>query len=130
MESPAVARYVFTAKKGGPLEVNNLRNDIWYPTLEKAKLRARPMYQAKHTFASLMLSHGEDPLWVSRMLGHSTLAMVYKHYAKFIRNRNRTDGSKFLVEFDAAGASNKAFAAAVDASCAVVSPVSGTEVAP
>jgi integrase len=125
MESPADARYVFTARKGGPLEVNNLRNDIWYPTLEKAKLRDRPMYQAKHTFASLMLSHGEDPAWVSKMLGHSTLAMVYKHYAKYIRNRNRTDGSKFLVEFDAAGVSDKALAA-VDATVEVEAGVVAT----
>ena len=29
------------------------------------------MYQTRHTFASLMLSHGEDPLWIARMLGRS-----------------------------------------------------------
>ncbi|HQT98602.1 MAG TPA: hypothetical protein PK416_12145, partial [Thermodesulfobacteriota bacterium] len=52
--------------------------------------------QTRHTFASLMLSHGEDPLWVARMLGHTTLDMIFRHYGKFIRNRARRDGTRFL----------------------------------
>ncbi len=43
-----------------------------------------------------MLSHGEDPLWVARMLGHTGLNMIFRHYGKFIRNRARKDGGKFL----------------------------------
>jgi integrase len=54
------------------------------------------MYQTRHTFASLMLSSGEDPLWVARMLGHSGLEMIFRHYGKFIRNRTRKDGARFL----------------------------------
>ena len=61
-----------------------------------AGLRRRTMYQTRHTFASLMLSHGEDPLWVARMLGHTGLDMIFKHYGKFIRNRSRKDGGRFL----------------------------------
>jgi len=33
---------------------------VWYPTIAKAGIRKRVMYQARHTFASLMLSYGED----------------------------------------------------------------------
>jgi integrase len=90
------ATHVFTNKHGNPLGVDNLRNKVWYPALKKAGLRNRTMYQTRHTFASLMLSHGEDPLWVARMLGHSTLQMVFQHYGKFIRNRSRKDGGRFL----------------------------------
>ena len=61
------------------------------------------MYQTRHTFASLMLSHGEDPLWVARMLGHTTLDMIFRHYGKFIRNRMRRDGTRFLKGFEEAG---------------------------
>jgi integrase len=88
--------YVFTGKTGRPLEVNNLRNRVWYPALSAAGLRRRTMYQTRHTFASLMLSSGEDPLWVARMLGHSGLEMIFRHYGKFIRNRTRKDGGRFL----------------------------------
>lgn len=89
--------YVFTGKEGAPLDVANLRNRVWYPALRKAGLRRRTMYQTRHTFASLMLSHSEDPLWVARMLGHATMEMIFRHYGKFIRNRARQDGGKFLA---------------------------------
>jgi integrase len=88
--------HVFTNRHGNPLEVNNLRNRVWYPAIIKAGLRKRTMYQTRHTFASLMLSHGEDPLWVARMLGHTSLDMIFRHYGKFIRNRSRKDGGRFL----------------------------------
>lgn len=95
-EAPADARYVFSGKCGRPLDVNNLRNRVWYPAIAAAGLRRRTMYQTRHTFASLMLSYGEDPTWIARMLGHTGLTMIFKHYGKFIRNRTRKDGGKFL----------------------------------
>ncbi|MCL5885285.1 MAG: site-specific integrase [Deltaproteobacteria bacterium] len=94
--------YVFTGKGGLPLDVANLRNRVWYPALRKAGLRRRTMYQTRHTFASLMLAHGEDPLWVARMLGHATMEMIFRHYGKFIRNRARRDGGKFLAGLEEA----------------------------
>ena len=66
------------------------------------------MYQTRHTFASLMLSYGEDPLWVARMLGHTSTEMLYRHYGKFIRNRMRRDGAKFLKGFEEADLSRAA----------------------
>ena len=83
--------------------MDNLRNRVWYPTLQEAGLRKRTMYQTRHSFASLMLSHGEDPLWVARMLGHTSLDMIFRHYGKFIRNRARRDGARFLKGFEEAG---------------------------
>ena len=103
LTTPQDATHVFTGKKGGPLDVNNLRNKVWYPALKKGNLRKRTMYQTRHTFASLMLSHGEDPLWIAQMLGHTTMQMVFQHYGKFIRNRSRRDGLRFLKGFEEAG---------------------------
>ena len=102
-QSPKDAVYVFSGRNGKPLDVDNLRHRVWYPTLGKAGLRRRTMYQTRHSFASLMLSHGEDPLWVARMLGHTSLDMIFRHYGKFIRNRARRDGSRFLKGFEEAG---------------------------
>jgi len=95
--------YVFRNQHGNPLGVDNLCNKVWYPALKKAGLRMRTMYQTRHTFASLMLSHGEDPLWIARMLGHTTLQMVFQHYGKFIRNRARKDGVRFTQGLTEAG---------------------------
>lgn len=96
---PPQATHVFLGRKGRPLDVNNLRHRVWYPTLTQANLRRRTMYKTRHTFASLMLSNGEDPMWVARMLGHARLDMIFGHYGKFIRNRSRRDGGRFLQAF-------------------------------
>jgi integrase len=61
--------YVFTGPSGGLLNVNALRDRVWYPTLVKAKLSRRTMYQTRHTFASNALAAGEPPSWVATMLG-------------------------------------------------------------
>ena len=92
--------YVFVTKDGTPLEVNNLRNRVWYPTLKKAGLRNRTMYQTRHTFGTLMLSSGENPNWVAQMMGHTSAEMLFKRYAKFIPNLTRNDGSAFLSFWD------------------------------
>jgi integrase len=79
----------------GALHRDNMRNRIWTPTLVQAGLRHRNPYQTRHTFASLMLDQHEDPAWVARMMGHTTLRMLYERYGKFIRNRTRHDGERF-----------------------------------
>jgi integrase len=88
--------YIFPNRAGKPLDLANIRHRVWYPTLEKAGLKPRDLYQTRHTFASLMLSAGEDPAWIARMMGHSTTRMLFERYGKFIKNRTRQDGSAYL----------------------------------
>ena len=97
-DSPQDGEYVFTNQKGNPIDPTNLRNRIWYPTLEKAGVRFRSMYQTRHTFATLMLGSGENPEWVAKMLGHTTIRML-ERYSKFIPNLTRRDGMAFLKVF-------------------------------
>ncbi len=96
--APEVDRdYVFTGPSGGVLNVNLLRDRVWYPTLTKAGLRRRVFYQTRHSFASNALAAGEAPPWVSRMLGHTSPEMLFRVYARFIPNKTRRDGSAFLA---------------------------------
>ncbi len=44
------------------------------------------MYQARHTFATLMLSAGENPNWIARMMGHTSVEMLFKKYNGYIPN--------------------------------------------
>ena len=89
-------QYVFSNIEGGALHRDNMRNRIWNPALAQAGLRHRNPYQTRHTFASLMLEQHEDPAWVARMLGHTTLRMLYERYGKFIHHRTRHDGERFI----------------------------------
>jgi integrase len=42
----------------------------------------RYLYQLRHSFASMMISQGEDVLWVSRMMGHKSLDITLSTYSK------------------------------------------------
>lgn len=57
---------------------------FWNSTLKRAKLRHRSIKQTRHTFASLMLSKGENPMWVAKQLGHADLNMLRDHYGKWM----------------------------------------------
>ncbi|MDO8478778.1 MAG: site-specific integrase [Candidatus Rokubacteria bacterium] len=95
--APATGQdYVFTGAQGGLLNVNALRDRVWYPTLTTASLSRRTMYQTRHTFASNALAAGEAPSWVAAMLGHASPEMLFSVYARYIPNRTRRDGSALM----------------------------------
>lgn len=96
VETHTMSPHVFCNANGGPLDLTNIRHRVWYPTLARANLRRRDLYQTRHTFASLMLRAGEDPTWISRMLGHTTTRMLFDRYGAFIRNRTRQDRTAYL----------------------------------
>ena len=85
--------YIFPSRAGGPLNITNVRERVWKPALRRAGLRYRTMYQTRHTFATLALQSSEQIGWVSKQLGHTNDEMVIRHYAKFIPNLARQDGS-------------------------------------
>jgi integrase len=88
--------YVFPNADGGPLDLTNMRVRVWFPTLQRAGLKPRNLYQTRHTFASLMLQAGEDPAWIARMMGHTTTKMLFERYGRFIQYRTRQDGAAYL----------------------------------
>jgi len=73
---------------------NSLRN-IWIQLLNKCNLKYRSIYQTRHTFASNMVSNGEDPFWVSKMLGHKNPNITLERYSKYIKSK-RAKKTTFL----------------------------------
>ncbi|CAK00315.1 tyrosine-type recombinase/integrase [Helicobacter acinonychis] len=63
--------------------------------LKALDLKDRKLYTTRHTFASLMLSQGEEPMWVSKMLGHKDLNTTYGAYSHYIPQQDR-ERAKFL----------------------------------
>jgi integrase len=84
--------WVFPNSQGGALDITNLRERVWRPALRRAGLRARPLYQTRHTFATLALSSGRIG-WVARMLGHTSTEIVIRRYHRYVPNLTRRDGS-------------------------------------
>ncbi len=50
------------------------------------------LYNTRHTFATHALASGEDPGWVAKMLGHTTLQMIFTTYYRYLPNLVRRDG--------------------------------------
>ncbi|WP_367702897.1 site-specific integrase [Helicobacter pylori] len=63
--------------------------------LKALNLKDRKLYTTRHTFASLMLSQGEEAMWISKTLGHKDLNTTYKTYSHYIPKQDK-ERAKFL----------------------------------
>lgn len=61
-----------------------IRKRVWIPALEAAGVQYRNPYQTRHTFASMLLSKGKNPLWVAQQMGHKDWGMIRKIYGRWI----------------------------------------------
>ena len=87
-------KYFFCTALGTPIRLSNLRRDIWLPALKRAELGIRAIKQTRHTFATIALSCGENPLWIASVMGHKNTEMIIKHYTRYVENVTHTnDGS-------------------------------------
>lgn len=73
--------WVFTNRKGNPIESCNFTNRIWHPTLQKLGLAKRSPGQIRHTAAALMLQAGESLDWIAGALGIKDPRAVARTYA-------------------------------------------------
>lgn len=74
-----------------------LRRAYWNPTIKSLGLRERTCYQTRHTYATLNLMAGANPMWVSKQMGHANMQMLLTVYAKWI---NGADRSKECAKLD------------------------------
>lgn len=73
---------------GKPTSQNTIRN-IWKRLLKKAQLRNMRFHDIRHTYASILLSRGESPVYVKEQLGHSSIQMTVYIYGHLIPGGNR-----------------------------------------
>ncbi|TWI48024.1 integrase [Pseudomonas duriflava] len=85
---------------GKPFEGDQaIRKSFWMPTIRKAKVRYRNPYQTRHTYASMMLSAGEHPMWVAKQMGHKDWTMIARVYGRWIPTENDTSGRLAVEKF-------------------------------
>lgn len=56
----------------------------WMPLLKRAGVRYRRPYSTRDTYASQLLSAGENPMWVARQMGHRDWQVLRRSYAAWI----------------------------------------------
>ncbi|RZG77621.1 site-specific integrase [Acinetobacter sp. WCHAc060033] len=62
--------------------------------MKSCMIRHRPAYNARHTYATMLLMDGVNPVFVADQLGHS-LQMLIKRYAKWIHgDKNKIEMAK------------------------------------
>lgn len=62
---------------------------VWRAGHKGTGIRYRNPYQLRHTFASNLLSQGESLAYIARLLGHKTVEMVTRNYARFVEQGER-----------------------------------------
>jgi len=69
-----------------------LRRTAWIYLLKRAGVRYRNPYQTRHTYASMLISQGENILWVSKQMGHANMEVTLKRYTDWIPNTHVKGG--------------------------------------
>lgn len=78
------------------------REHYWKPALEASEIRPRFAYQTRHTFASLSLMAGANPMWLAAQMGHTSTKMIFERYGKWIDVPGRSsEHSKIETMFNA-----------------------------
>ena len=77
---------IFRNANGGHINLDNWRSRCWVKAVKKAKLEPRPLYQMRHTFATLALAKGVSIDWISRQMGHSDIRITLKFYARYLKD--------------------------------------------
>ncbi|AZV93542.1 site-specific integrase [Bordetella sp. J329] len=71
----------------------------WGTALKRARVRYRRPYQTRHTYASMMLSAGEHPMWVAQQMGHADWTMIARVYGKWMPDANLDAGNRATALF-------------------------------
>ena len=91
--------YIFETPQKKPFTTSaKIGTHYWTTCLEKLNIQYRNLYQMRHTFASMMISNGEDILWVSNMLGHKNSTTTLEKYARYIKQEKRSRGDFLLAQ--------------------------------
>jgi integrase len=104
--NPHSSPWFFYSDYRGIMGLKKIRT-IWKNFLKVFGMEPRRLYATRHTFASLALAAGENPLWVAKVLGHQGALQLYERdqaralkqlflsYADHIPGEEK-DGEKFL----------------------------------
>lgn len=87
--------WFFYSRKPGAVMSRKALARAWGETLRAFSIEPRPLYATRHTFASLAIAAGEDPLWVAKVMGHSRPDQLFLKYSSFLEGVKR-DGEKLI----------------------------------
>ncbi|MBF0453925.1 MAG: DUF3596 domain-containing protein [Magnetococcales bacterium] len=101
-------RVFYNDRTNSPWETDaQIRRTAWEYAIKKSGVRYRSPYQTRHTYASMMLSAGESPMWVARQMGHRDWGLIRTRYGRWIPQADEGAGSRAEALFSHKMATNK-----------------------
>ena len=93
--------YLLLSSHNKPFYSHDIIAKRFKELLLNISIKERKLYNLRHTFASTMITQGQNILWVSRMLGHKDVSITLKVYARFIKENDeeRLDKLSKIVPF-------------------------------
>ncbi|MEG7360003.1 site-specific integrase [Pseudomonas citronellolis] len=76
-----------------------VRRITWVHAIKKSGVRYRRPYQTRHTYASMMLSAGEHPMWVAKQMGHKDWTMIARIYGRWMPTADASAGDRAVQLF-------------------------------
>ncbi len=76
--------HVFISSRKQPFYSHDVIGVNFKRILNAAGVKARVLYNLRHTFASQLIAKGADIVWVSKMLGNEDVSITLQIYTKFI----------------------------------------------
>ena len=83
--------YLFTDRKGGPIDKNNWRRRVFNKALVKAGLRKVRIHDIRHGYATMRISQGHNIADVSKQLGHHSIKLTLDTYFHWIPGGNKNE---------------------------------------
>jgi len=77
---------VFSNEDGFPIDPDNLVKREFFPALDRAGLRRIRFHDLRHSYASLLISQGENVKFVQSQLGHASAKTTLDRYGHLMPN--------------------------------------------
>ncbi|MBI4591454.1 MAG: tyrosine-type recombinase/integrase [Candidatus Rokubacteria bacterium] len=71
---------VFPARRGKPMDPDNLIKREFQPALVRAELRQIRFHDLRHTYASLLINNGENIKYIAEQMGHASVQITLDRY--------------------------------------------------
>lgn len=75
--------FIFMGRKGRPIDHESFGEHQFQGALTALRIRHRDFYHTRHTYISVMLTHGENVKKIAETVGTSEY-MIYRRYGKYI----------------------------------------------
>lgn len=89
---------VFASSRGNTIGHRNLAARGLEPASRRAGITGVTFHVLRHTFASLLIAQGHDPVFVSRQLGHANPAITMRVYAHLFDAARHGDDARRRLE--------------------------------